>query len=67
MVNKAEIIMVPDLLIASPTVGINKPMEEYDGSAKFSPDEDHFTNRGGAGASVRARSVRRGEHGTGPR
>ena len=48
MVNNAEIIKVPDLVIGSPTVGINKRMEEYDGSAELSPDEDHFTNRGSA-------------------
>jgi hypothetical protein len=59
MLNNAEIIKVPDLVIASPAVGINKRMQEYDGSAKFSPDEDHFTNR-------RALPARRGRHGTGP-
>jgi hypothetical protein len=31
-VNKAEVSRVPDLFIASPTVGINKQMKEYDGS-----------------------------------
>ena len=44
MVNKAEIIKVPDLVIASPTVGINKRMREYAGSVELSADEDHFTN-----------------------
>jgi hypothetical protein len=42
-VNKAEVIKVPDLFIASPTVGIDKRIEEYAGSVKFSSDEDHFT------------------------
>jgi hypothetical protein len=32
IVNKAEASRVPDLFIASPTVGINKQMKEYDGS-----------------------------------
>src|ERR1035438_7416930 len=45
MVNNAEIIKVPDLVIGSPTVAINKRMEEYDGSAELRPDDDHFTNR----------------------
>jgi hypothetical protein len=31
-VNKAEVSRVPDLFIASPTVGINKQTKEYDGS-----------------------------------
>jgi len=44
---KAEAIKIPDLFMASPTVGKLKRMEEYAGSANLSRDEDHFTNRGG--------------------
>ena len=43
IVNKAETIKVPDLFIATPTVGINMRMGEYAGSTDLSADEDHFT------------------------
>jgi hypothetical protein len=43
-VNKAEMIRVPDLFIASPTGGYLQTVEEYAGSGIFSRDEDHFTN-----------------------
>jgi len=43
-VNKAEVIRVAGLFMGSPTVGINNQPKEYDGSAQFSSDDDHFTN-----------------------
>jgi len=43
MVNKVEVIKVPDIFMGSPAVVENKRFEEYAGSMKFKRDEDHFT------------------------
>jgi hypothetical protein len=58
MVNKVEVIKVPDIFMGSPAVVKNKRFEEYAGSAAFNRDEDHFTKCGCVSGAVWTRANR---------